>query len=41
LSAAGQEQASWAGFRGPLCGEQAQRVRNFHRELETYLRREK
>lgn len=29
------------GFRGPLWGEQEQRVRHFHRELDRYIRQEK
>lgn len=29
------------GFRGPLWGEQEQRVRHFHRELDRYIRGEK
>jgi len=28
------------GFRGPLWGEQEQRVRHFHRELDRYIKRE-
>jgi len=29
------------GFKGPLWGEQEQRVRHFHRELDRYIKQEK
>ncbi len=41
LVAAVQRGSKSRGFRGPLWGEQEQRVRHFHRELDRYIKGEK
>ena len=41
LVSAVQRGSKSRGFRGPLWGEQEQRVRHFHRELDRYIRNEK
>ena len=41
LVAAVQRGSKSRGFRGPLWGEQEQRVRHFHRELDRYVKLEK
>ncbi len=41
LVAAVQRGSKSRGFRGPLWGEQEQRVRHFHRELDRYINLEK